>query len=141
MNGKAFQSSDWSTSGVPVSDDDHARWFASVVNNPAHRVRIGEVDGEPVGFVRVDVTEGIGTVSVAVAAEARGRGYGRDLLETVLADVHQDCQVRELAALVHPHNEASMRAFRAAGFVIASSGVGRGLSDDPSPFVRLARAA
>ncbi len=107
----------WSGNGRAIETAEHDQWFASVLENPGHRLRIGEVDGRPVGFVRVDVHGGVGTVSVAVAPDQRGRGYGRDLLTATLEDVQADCQVVTLAAIIHRENEASLRAFRSVGFV------------------------
>ncbi len=123
----------WSTSALPIDSDDHARWFESVVHNPAHRLRIGEVDGDAIGFARVDVCGGVGTVSITVAPEFRGRGFGRELLALLNDDVSQDCQVRELSAIVHSANEASLRAFQSVGF--AKNGMSR------DGFCRLIRAA
>lgn len=103
----------------PVEPDEHGRWLAGRLDDPGTRVWIGEVDGEPVGEVRVDVRDGIGEVDVAVAPEHRGRGHARALLAEMEEEVLGDYQVRELVARVHPLNEPSERAFRAVGFVEA----------------------
>jgi UDP-2,4-diacetamido-2,4,6-trideoxy-beta-L-altropyranose hydrolase len=70
----------------------------------------------PVGQVRVDVHDGIGTVSVAVAPGHRGRGLGSAILAGLVAEVAGDDAIGELRALVHPENIASLRAFEKVGF-------------------------
>lgn len=107
----------WSRSGAPIPPAEHARWFAAACDDPAIRLRVGVLDGERVGTVRVDVTGGVGEVGIAVAPARRGRGLGTALLRALLADVAADPQVVRLTALVHPDNHASLRAFARTGFV------------------------
>ncbi len=122
-----------SGSGRAVDSIDHARWYARVVDDPAHRIWIGEVEGVAVGMVRVDVVTGVGTVSIVVAPEARGRGHASALLGALSEEIQADCQVGALVAHVRPENRASRRAFSAAGYEMA------GTADDG--LVRLVRCA
>ena len=82
----------------------------------ATRLLIAEADGEPVGMVRVDVENAEGVVSVAVAPTHRGQGLGTRLLVALLDELRGDPQVDRLRAEVLDDNEASRRAFLAAGF-------------------------
>lgn len=120
----------WSTTRSVVSEADHERWCSSVLGDPAYRVRIALRGDTPIGFVRVDVREGVGTVSIAVDRAHRGHGYATMMLRAMIADCNADCQVRELAAAIHADNVASVKAFAAAGFVAApapaaATGAGR----------------
>jgi spore coat polysaccharide biosynthesis protein SpsF len=108
----------WSTSGRAIRPEEHAGWYPTALDNPAIRLRIAMLDGERIGTVRVDVAGGAGEVGIAVAAERRGRGLGRALLAALVRDCAADPQVTSLIACVHPENEASMRAFAAAGFLL-----------------------
>ena len=123
----------WSGSGRAVAAHEHRAWFERVLADPGHRLRIAVVDGVDIGMVRVDVEAGVGTVSIAVAPSARGRGFGRQMLRALAADVRADCQVRELVAAVHSENLASVRAFANVGY--HDLGVG------PDGFLRLGCAA
>ena len=105
-----------STSGTMVSQHDHDRWFAGVINNPGYRVRIAMSGDVSVGYVRVDVREGVGTVSIAVDPAQRGKGYAAKILQAMVEDCKADCQVTELIAEVKRTNTASLRAFAAVGF-------------------------
>jgi len=87
---------------------------------PAHR--FVAVDGDDVlGWVALSpvsaraVYRGVAEVSVYVAAEARGRGVGRALLEAVIASSEAD-GVWTLQAGIFPENTASLALHRACGF-------------------------
>jgi spore coat polysaccharide biosynthesis protein SpsF (cytidylyltransferase family)/RimJ/RimL family protein N-acetyltransferase len=124
----------WSISGSTVAPRDHGAWFTAVLDDPGRRMRIAEVDGRRVGFARVDVEGGTGSVSIALAPDARGRGLGRAVLAALVDDVHADCQLRELVASVHADNVRSLHAFTAVGWAE--------IGPDAAPgFLRLVRAA
>lgn len=107
----------FSGTGRRVRAEEHARWLDSRLADAGTRIWIGEVDGRPVGEVRVDVCDAVGEVDVAVAPDARGRGYGRGLLDALLVELRGDLQVCRLVASVHADNVASRRAFLGCGFV------------------------
>ncbi len=107
----------FSGTGRAVAAAEHERWLDARLGDAATRIWIGEVDGRAVGQVRVDVRDAIGELDVAVAPDARGRGYGRGLLDALLVELRGDLQARRLVAAVHVDNVASQRAFVGCGFV------------------------
>jgi len=106
----------FSMTGRPVDAADHAAWFASALARPGVRLWIAEEGGTPVGQVRIDVKDGTGTVSIAVAPSHRGRGIGTSMLGAMVAEVEAGSGVRTLRAVVHRDNIASRRAFERQGF-------------------------
>ncbi|MCU1430317.1 MAG: hypothetical protein JWL83_4317, partial [Actinomycetia bacterium] len=100
-----------------VGLDEHKQWFEARMRAPGTPMWIGEVDDRRVGNVRVDVRTGVGEIGIAVHPQARGQGFGRALLEALLAELQSDQQVVDLVARVHVDNTASLRAFRGVGFV------------------------
>jgi len=107
----------WSATASTVDPSVHASWFGALLADAGRRLLIGEIDGDAVGCVRVDVADGVGTVSVAVDRAARGRGIGLGLLCALGDALRADQQTIALRACVHPDNAASHRIFVAAGFV------------------------
>jgi RimJ/RimL family protein N-acetyltransferase len=100
-----------------ISADDHHAWFVRRLDDPACRLLIIEEDGRAVGQVRLDRTApGVAYVSIGLADDARGRRLGREALRLARNDAHHALQVRELRAMVRRGNDASLRAFRAAGY-------------------------
>lgn len=106
----------FSVTGRPVSAAEHQRWFTTMLANGDVRLWIAEEAGEAVGQVRLDVTDGTGTVSIAVAREHRGRGLAVTMLRALIEVVAADGDLRRLEALTHPENTSSLRAFERAGF-------------------------
>lgn len=107
----------FSVSARQVSAAEHDRWLAERLADPATRLRIAEEEGVPVGQVRIDIAGATGAVSIAVAAEARGRGLGQAMLRAMLDEVGQrGGATLTLTAVAHPDNTASIRTFERVGF-------------------------
>jgi spore coat polysaccharide biosynthesis protein SpsF len=106
----------WSRNRREVGLEEHVAWFADVLSCPASRVWIALEDGSIVGQARVDVRDGVGTVSVTVAPEARGRGVGAGILRALVRVLAADRQVHTLVAWIDRDNAASLGAFGRVGF-------------------------
>ena len=95
----------------------HARWFAGKLGDPDCLFLVVEVDGVPVGQVRLErVAPGLAEVNVGLAPKARGRGIGRQALQLAASEARRQLGIETFRALVKSENEPSLRAFRAAGF-------------------------
>lgn len=105
-----------SVSGRGVTPPEHRKWLSGRLADPGTRLWIAERAGTAIGQVRVDVADGIGTVSVAVAPSQRGRGFGSAVLRAMVVEMEPEAGVRRLRALAHAENTASIRAFERAGF-------------------------
>jgi ribosomal protein S18 acetylase RimI-like enzyme len=74
-----------------------------------------------VGYVtlqrdRHPVTRHVASLAIAVAAEERGRGIGRRLLQAGV-DWAKDAGVQKVFLSVYPHNEVAISLYRSFGFV------------------------
>ena len=65
---------------------------------------------------RHPVTHHVGSLSIAVAADARGRGIGRRLMEEAIAWSTR-VGIEKLVLSVYPHNDAAISLYRSFGFV------------------------
>ncbi len=101
-----------------VSWEDHRRWFAGVLSDPARTVLIAsDHAGERVGMVRFDSGGGIDAViSVNIAPDRRGQGIGQLVLHEALAWHASVAPGLPITALIRTSNEASIRLFAAEGF-------------------------
>jgi len=77
--------------------------------------------GRLVGHVNVQrerhpVTHHVASLSIAVAADARGRGIGRRLMEEAIAWSKRE-GVEKLVLSVYPNNEAAISLYRSFGFI------------------------
>jgi UDP-2,4-diacetamido-2,4,6-trideoxy-beta-L-altropyranose hydrolase len=106
----------FSGSKRPVGLAEHRAWFDAALQSNATAMWIGEIDGRPVGQVRIDLRDDCAEVAIAVAPEARGLGHGTRLIRAVQAECAERA-VRVLVAKVDPQNIASLRMFDSCGFV------------------------
>lgn len=106
-----------------IAPAEHAAWYADVVDHPARRLYIGEIDEggavASIGMVRFDLhDDGHAEVSINLDPRFRGRRLSRPLLESAIAAFEVERGRRErLVALIRTDNPASSRIFQAAGFV------------------------
>jgi len=91
--------------------EEHVAWFASRLRDAWSPIWIIEDKFVPVGVVRIEPVGGVGRISIALAADARGRHLGRQAIDSACAIWRRDV-VAEIAT----DNQASRRCFEAAGF-------------------------
>lgn len=100
-----------------VSREDHVAWLGRVLGSVERRLVVAELAGAPVGQGRLDRTAKPGEyeVSLAVAPEARGKGYGADIL-ALLEGEARALGAQILLARIKKRNGKSLRSFERAGY-------------------------
>jgi UDP-2,4-diacetamido-2,4,6-trideoxy-beta-L-altropyranose hydrolase len=100
-----------------VAWEGHQRWFSQKLLDPQSVIYIGETqEGEAVGVVRFHLEEDRAILSVSVAPEFRGSGWGRELITLATQTLTRSRSPRRVEALVKPENRASIRLFESSGF-------------------------
>jgi UDP-2,4-diacetamido-2,4,6-trideoxy-beta-L-altropyranose hydrolase len=100
-----------------ISWEHHARWFAERLQDPQSVIYIGEnTADEAVGMVRFQIKGESAVLSVNVAPEFRGQGWGRELIAFSINSLVRERSVRRVDAFVKPDNRSSVRLFEASGF-------------------------
>lgn len=66
--------------------DTHKAWLTRKV----HLIQVAEVDGVPVGQVRIDE----GEISYSIDAQYRGKGYGKAMVKAVMGDAPLTARVK-----------------------------------------------
>lgn len=101
-----------------VQWSDHEAWFLGRLASEAPLYWIGLSGKNPIGTARLDaVGSETAEVSITVAPHCRGKGYGRRMLEEVVAQSVGD-GFRVLLATIKRTNTASSRIFVHTGFTI-----------------------
>jgi RimJ/RimL family protein N-acetyltransferase len=109
---------------TPIPYDTHVPWFGRKLLDPATRMLVVvDADGQDIGYVRCDIADGAGEISVGLAATEQGKGYGPVALRAAAHWLLQDRGVQRLRAYVRSANERSLRAFERAGFVASAARV------------------
>ena len=100
-----------------MAAEEHRRWLDGVLGDPDRHLWMAEVDGRPVGQVRFDRVRGYAyEVSVSIDPDARGAGLGTGVIRAGCEELWRRTNAARVVAAVRAENEASKRAFSAAGF-------------------------
>jgi RimJ/RimL family protein N-acetyltransferase len=99
-----------------VDEEEHAAWLARTLADPYRLLLVAELEGTPVGQVRLEWGGERWEISVSLAAEARGRGLSIPLIEGGVEWV-EDEGGGWVEAWVRPENARSRAAFERAGFL------------------------
>ena len=106
-------------------DAEHARridyptqqWFDFVTTVSNRFARVAYEGNAPIGFVQYECKpDGTASLAYYVRPDLRGRGYGKQLLQAILA-APDSIHATAIWAGVDPDNLASLRCFEAVGFV------------------------
>lgn len=102
--------------------EDHRLWFSQRSTNPNSKMFvILNSDGEEIGYVRFEIRDGEGYISISIDKKQRRKGYGVSAIKTASAQILSSAPVRRIIALVRHDNEASRAVFARAGFVPTGS--------------------
>ena len=116
-----------SRASVPVTWDDHQRWFSDVIHLPSRRVLIAEGAADQLAVVRFDRMDGRAgatsawEVSINLNPAWRGQGVGRAVLRAACDGFQAPGEGLSLHAEIRAENAASLRIFEAAGFFTLST--------------------
>ena len=104
-----------------VSWEDHERWFAKTLADPAKAVFIGEVQGQAIGMCRFDQNSDRAEceVSINLNPASRGQGLSTNLLAASMAKYGRTYQGTFTAEIRHD-NIASQQCFTRNGFILES---------------------
>ncbi|MCK6626368.1 MAG: UDP-2,4-diacetamido-2,4,6-trideoxy-beta-L-altropyranose hydrolase [Anaerolineae bacterium] len=106
-----------SFSSEPISWEAHLTWFKAKLADPQCRFYLVLAAGEPAGQIRYQLEGEEAVVSVGLAPNQRGRGYGSQIIRLVSQQLLANGVTRLIHAYVKPDNAASLGAFSKAGFV------------------------
>ena len=110
-----------------ISWEEHAAWFAQVLQDPGKILLIAQDAVGPIGVVRFDsVADGRTEVSTNINPERRSQGLGRAALLAACGHAFRTLGVTELSADIRSDNAASIAIFTRVGF--GFQGVHEGLN-------------
>lgn len=101
----------------PISWVDHSHWFAASLQSDNRLLVMCEENEAPVAVVRFDISSDRALISINLAPSMRGKGLAAPCLTSAIAFLASEVSgVAVIDAEIKPENEASKRAFEAAGF-------------------------
>jgi UDP-2,4-diacetamido-2,4,6-trideoxy-beta-L-altropyranose hydrolase len=101
----------------PISWERHLQWFNFKMRDP-NAVLYLVVDPEdvPTGQVRYQIDGATAALSISLAPQFRGKGYGKVVLAMATRDLFRTTAVTTIDAYVKPNNTPSLRLFTRAGY-------------------------
>jgi len=106
-----------SFSSEPIPWEQHVAWFtARLADHQCRFYIVLDANAVPVGQIRYQMEGEDAIVSVNLAPDQRGRGYGSQVIRLGSQIVFASTAVNLIHAYVKPDNLASIRAFTKAGF-------------------------
>ncbi len=107
-----------------ISWDDHSEWFSKVISDSNKYLMVGELDGEPFGIVRFDISENNFCecfVSINLSPKYRKKGLSKILLNTSIKKLRKfSPQIESVIAEVKINNIVSQSLFLSSEFMISS---------------------
>lgn len=106
-----------------VGEEEHNLWFKKAIKNPYKNIFIGMNEfNEKVGMIRFDQNPEDNTVEVniVIAPEARGEGYGTEILRKGCETYFNNYPQEYIIARIKKGNLPSIRVFTKIGFIKVS---------------------
>jgi RimJ/RimL family protein N-acetyltransferase len=101
----------------PIELEEHLAWLDRRLADPGCALLVVELDDVPSGSVRLDREDGdVAEIHISLAPQARGRGLAQLALREASERAGELLSVGRVRARVKSRNDASLRAFDAAGF-------------------------
>jgi UDP-2,4-diacetamido-2,4,6-trideoxy-beta-L-altropyranose hydrolase len=113
-----------SFSSEPISWQQHWQWFNSKLSSPdcIFYIAVNLAD-LPIGQVRFERTGDEATISVSLAANFRGKGFGSSIIRRACRKLLGIWNVKRIHAYVKTKNQVSLNAFSRAGFKMIGTAV------------------
>ncbi|HEY8889399.1 MAG TPA: GNAT family N-acetyltransferase [Clostridium sp.] len=102
-----------SFSSKAITFEEHMEWFKKRLGSNSCYLYIFCIDENPVGQVRLDVENEIGTISYSLDKDYRGQGLAIEMLELLENQIYEsNMKVKILKGYVKSGNLASQKVFQ-----------------------------
>jgi len=106
-----------SFSSDPILWETHTQWLSTILNSDCHHIYIAQDEkGAPVGQIRFETEGTQATLSIVVAPESRGKGYGKKITQAGSTYLFTNPEIQMIHAYVKLDNAASINLFIKTGF-------------------------
>lgn len=108
----------------PIKYEDHENWFDHILDDENVIQFILMDETYPVGQIRLNLENENAEIGYSIAAEYRGKGYGRKLLQMIEKRVQSEYpRTRVLVAKVKLENMASRKLLESEGYEMKHMGI------------------
>ena len=103
-----------------IDEARHLEWFRAAIADPQRLLLIGEHENQKIGMVRFDYEGNAWKVSINLAPQMRGKGFGYLLLKSGLNFLRSVKNADSIFAEIKAGNNASLSIFSKCGFVVSN---------------------
>jgi UDP-2,4-diacetamido-2,4,6-trideoxy-beta-L-altropyranose hydrolase len=116
-----------SFSAEPIPWENHVSWFRTKLSDPNcyYYIFLSQKD-IPVGQVRFDTSGDKAEISISIAPNFHGSGFGADGIRVASKHLFRETAIARIYAHIKPTNNNSIYAFRKAGYRMAGIKVVKG---------------
>lgn len=101
-----------------ITWESHLVWFKAKLADPQHVFYLAlDAAATPIGQIRYKLNGQQAVVSMSLALNQRGHGYGSQVIRLASERIFEEGIIKQIHAYVKPANLASIQAFTKAGFV------------------------
>jgi RimJ/RimL family protein N-acetyltransferase len=97
-----------------VVKEEHIAWLSKTLDNTNRRLLISEKNGEPIGSVRADFSDGLWELSWTTAPNHRGQGLAKQMVALLASTIEEP-----IRAEIKAGNIASTRIAEYAGMTFS----------------------
>ena len=105
-----------SFSDETISLQNHKEWFNRKLNADTCFLYLFLLNGEPVGQVRINLSNKETIVGISVDKDYRGRALGVEMLKQATTDYLAKHKKEQIVAYIKLENKASLSSFKKVGF-------------------------
>ena len=110
----------FSTENIPW--EKHIAWFESKLNDPLSSFFIMvDKNNVSLGQIRYQITNQEADVSISIAPDERGKGYGAEIIKMGAQELWLATDVNKINSYIKEENKPSVKAFTRAGFTRAGT--------------------
>ncbi len=106
---------------APIKWADHLTWLEIKLADPGALLLVAD----NVGYVRFQREDSVVVVSISVASQSRGKGLGKQLLQSGMDRAAAKWEFKEFHAVIKDFNQASIRLFESCGYELYEREGGR----------------
>lgn len=109
----------WHFSPWPISEDAQRAWYENQKNRKDGQLFIVEFEGQSVGYavcMDMDARSRSIEVGLHLAAEARGKGLGKDTFTTLVRFCFQELNMHRVWLRVYAFNDRAIGLYESMGF-------------------------
>jgi len=102
--------------GNPVEWDKHCKWLADKLDSQKAEIFIAMLNDKEIGVIRFEQEGGFVWVSVNVAPDKLGRGFGAKIVKMGTEEFMKHSGSQNILAGIKKENEVSVKVFKNAGY-------------------------